>query len=137
MMKYLTGVVEIFGIVYLRFTILPRVWCVWLVAVNSACIFFIQHVEAQLVLGVTLLAVLLQGVIYQRTGFTRIMGAVHLAWIPMFIWMAGRIDVISQNKELSVWLVILLLTNFISLLIDGIDMTRYVKGERAPHYSWK
>lgn len=136
MYQFIKSVLEIFGIVYLRFRALPRVWCVWLVAVNAVCLFFIQHVEAQVVLGVTLLSVILQALIYQRIGFTRILGVVHLFWIPMFAWMGLRVDAIAQSPELSTWLIVLFATNAVSLFIDATDIIRYVRGERTPHYYW-
>ncbi|MBO6510269.1 MAG: hypothetical protein JJ979_17625 [Roseibium sp.] len=136
MSKFLKNVLEIFGVVYLRFRPLPRLWCVWLVGVNAACLFFIGHIEAQVVLGLTALAVALQAVIYDRTGFTRILGSVHILWIPMFAWMATRLEAIQSDPSLAIWLTILLATNLTSLVIDAIDAVRYLRGERRPHYSW-
>ena len=136
MMKFLQNVLEIFGVVYLRFRLLPRLWCVWLVAVNAACLVFISHTEAQVVLGVTLLSVIAQAFIYQRTGFTRILGIVHIAWIPMFIWMMSRSETIADQPSLAAWLGLLFITNLVSLLIDAIDVARYLSGERQPHYYW-
>ena len=137
MIVLLKAVLEIFGIVYLRFTLLPRLWCVWLVAANATCLFFITHLEAQVVLAVTVVAVALQAIIYQRGGFTRLLGIVHIGWVPMFIWIASRLDNISNHADLQIWLTVLFVTNLVSLLIDAADVTRYVNGERAPHYSWK
>lgn len=137
MNQLIKNILEIFGIVYLRFRILPRIWCVWLVAINTACLFFIDHIEAQVVLGVTLLSVILQAFIYQKTGFTRIMGIVHLSWVPMFAWMGSRIETIAQSPYLAIWLTVLLATNAVSFLIDTIDSIRYIKGERKPHYCWR
>jgi hypothetical protein len=136
MILFLKSILELFGVVYLRFRPLPRVWCVWLVAVNAACLFFIHHIEAQVVLAVTCVAVVVQAMIYQRYGFTRILGSVHLMWIPMFGWMATRMDSIQIDSELKNWLIVLFLTNIISLLIDFSDMVRFMRGERRPHYYW-
>ena len=49
----------------------------WLVAVNGASLAFISTVEAQVVLIVTVVAVVLQSLAYQRIGFTRILGITH------------------------------------------------------------
>lgn len=136
MTNFLKSILEIFGVVYLRFRLVPRLWCVWLVAVNSACLLFISHIEAQVVLAVTLLSVVIQSLIYQKTGFTRVLGIVHVAWIPMFLWLASRTESISENFEMRAWLIVLFLTNLISLLVDTIDVARYIKGERQPHYFW-
>ena len=136
MLKFLKNVMEVFGIVYLRFRIVPRIWCVWLVVANAACLFFITHVEAQVVLAVTGVAVAAQAFIYDRTGFTRILGIVHAMWIPMFAWMATRIDTIQTDPTFAFWLVVLFATNLVSLVVDASDAVRYLRGERSPHYSW-
>lgn len=136
MMEFVTNVLKIFGIVFLRFRPVPRIWNVWLVGVNLMCLYFIGHIEAQVVLVTTLASVVLQGIIYGRIGFTRVLGAGHLLWIPMFAWMATRIDSIAAHPQLETWLIVLAATNALSFLIDLTDVTRFAKGERAPHYRW-
>lgn len=136
-MNFVKNVLEVFGIVYLRFRTVPRIWCVWLVAVNATCLYFIAHIEGQVVLAVTGLAVVIQAFIYQRQGFVRILGSVHAMWIPMFAWMGTRIETISQDPHLATWLAILLATNIVSLIVDLVDATRYLRGERDPYYKWQ
>lgn len=136
MIPFLRHMLEIFGVVFLRFRPVPRLWCVWLVAVNTACLLFIAHVEAQVVLVTTAIAVAVQTHIYQRIGFTRILGSTHLLWLPMFTWMATRIDTISAEPGLARWLVVLFITNLVSLAVDTADAIRFLRGERAPHYYW-
>lgn len=136
MMKFMKDMLELFGIIYLRFRPVPRIWCVWLVAVNAACLFFISHLEAQVVLSVTAIAVAIQTGIYQCKGFIRLLGSVHLMWIPMFAWMATRLDTIAQDPDLFAWLALLLATNTVSFIVDTIDSYRFFNGEREPYYHW-
>lgn len=136
-MTFIKNVLELFGIIYLRFRPVPRVWCVWLVAVNAACLYFITHIEGQVVLAVTGLAVVIQTLIYQRNGFVRVLGSAHVMWIPMFAWMATRMDTISSDPQLSTWLLFLLATNTVSFVVDLVDTARYLSGERAPYYRWQ
>ena len=136
MIGFLIRMLELFGVVFLRFRTVPRVWCVWLVGVNLACLYFITHIEAQIVLAATAIAVVAQTLIYQRIGFTRILGSTHALWIPMFIWMATRIDTIMGDPALANWLVLLFATNMVSLVVDTIDAVRFLRGERTPHYRW-
>lgn len=136
MTRFLKHVLELFGIVYLRFRAVPRLWCVWLVGVNAACLLYITHVEAQAVLLVTAIAVSAQALIYGRIGFTRILGAVHLMWVPMFAWFATRAGSIASDPGLAHWIVLLLATNTVSLIVDAVDSIRFLRGERAPHYRW-
>lgn len=136
MIRFLTHMLEIFGVVFLRFRPVPRLWCVWLVGINLACLLFITHIEAQVVLAVTAIAVAGQTLIYRRIGFTRILGTTHILWLPMFAWMAMRIDTIMGEPSLAIWLVLLFATNLVSYVVDTVDAVRFVRGERAPHYRW-
>ena len=135
-MDFVTNILKIFGIVFLRFRLVPRIWNVWLVGVNLMCLYFIGHVEAQVVLGTTLLSVVGQAMIYSRMGFTRVLGIGHLLWIPMFAWLATRLDIIAAYPELQFWIAVLAVTNAVSFVIDAADVARFFKGERAPHYRW-
>jgi len=133
---FVRSILELLGVVLLRFRPVPRVWGWWLVAVNGASLAFIATVEAQVVLAVTVVAILLQSLAYQRIGFTRILGITHCAWIPMFAWLGMRLDHIVLNQPLAIWLSVLLATNTVSLVIDTIDAARFLRGERQPHYYW-
>lgn len=136
MTKFMKNMLEFFGIIYLRFRPVPRIWCVWLVAVNAACLLYITHIEAQVVLAVTGVAVLIQTAMYQRKGFVRLLGSAHLMWIPMFAWIGTRLEVIAQDPDLFAWLALLFATNAVSFVVDTIDSCRFFNGERAPYYHW-
>ena len=136
MIGFLVRMLELFGVVFLRFRPVPRLWCTWLVGVNLACLLFITDIEAQVVLAVTVIAVVAQTLIYQCIGFTRILGTTHILWVPMFAWMATRIDTIVDKPALANWLVLLFATNMISIVVDTIDAVRFLRGERAPYYRW-
>lgn len=136
MTRFFINVAELIGIVFLRFRLVPRVWCVWLVGINAAAIGFISHIEAQVLLLVTLLAVIVQALIYDRIRFTRILGIAHLMWVPLFAWIATRLDLIEPNSAFAYWLAAVAITNAVSLIVDLIDVTRFALGERRPHYQW-
>lgn len=131
------SVFELFGIVLVRFRPVQRIWGAWLVAVNSACLLFIQQIEAQVTLAAVGVAVLAQALIYQRKRFIRLLGVTHVLWIPMLAWIALRLDTIPKEETaFHVWLRMLIVTNAVSLVIDAWDATRFVLGERRPHYVW-
>ena len=115
---------------------LPRVWAIWLMTINLACVAFITHVEAQVALAVAGGASLMMAAVYQRFGFTRILGIFHAAWIPMLAWYALRWDTIQQDQALATWVALVMVTNAISLIVDATDVARFLKGERAPSYAW-
>jgi len=136
MLRFLMQMLELFGVVYLRFRPVPRLWCVWLVGVNAACLLFITHAEAQVVLAVTAVAVAGQTLLYQHMGFTRVLGTTHFLWVPMFAWMATRLDTITNEPGLANWLLLLFVTNLVSLVVDTVDAIRFFRGERTPYYRW-
>lgn len=134
---FLRSVFELFGIVLVRFRPVQRIWGAWLVAVNAACLLFIQHVEAQVTLGAVGVAVLAQALIYQRRRFIRLLGVTHVLWVPMLTWIVLRLDTLpKEDAAFHGWLVTLVATNAVSLAIDTWDATRFVLGERRPHYVW-
>ena len=131
------SVFELFGIVFVRFRPVQRIWGAWLVAVNAACLQFIQHIEAQVTLGAVGVAVLAQALIYQRKRFIRLLGVTHVLWVPMLMWIALRLDTLPKEETaFHGWLIMLIATNAVSLVIDAWDATRFVLGERRPHYVW-
>ena len=131
------SVFELFGIVLVRFRPVQRIWGAWLVAVNSASLLFIQHMEAQVALGAVGVAALAQALIYRRKRFIRLLGLTHAVWIPMLTWMVLRLDTLPKEETgFRVWLVMLIATNAVSLVIDAWDATRFVLGERRPYYAW-
>jgi hypothetical protein len=133
----LRAIYELFGIVLARFRLVPRIWGAWLVAVNSACLFFIGHVEAQVAFVAVGAAALAQALIYQRRRFIRILGTTHILWVPMLIWMVLRLEpAATGGTAFHYWLVLLIATNAVSLAIDAWDATRFALGERRPYYVW-
>lgn len=133
----LRSVVELLGIVLIRFRPVQRIWGTWLIAVNGACLLFMTHIEAQVALAAVGAAVLAQGLIYQRKCFIRLLGVTHIIWVPMLAWMVLRLDALAEGETaLHVWLITIIATNAISLAIDAWDATRFLLGERLPHYVW-
>jgi hypothetical protein len=117
---------------------MQRVWGAWLIAVNAASLLFIQHIEAQVTLGAVGVAALAQALIYQRKGFIRLLGVTHILWVPMLAWIALRLGTVPREEvAFHAWLVTLIATNAVSLAIDAWDATRFVLGERRPHYVWR
>ena len=76
--------------------------------------------------------------IYQRLGFVRLLGIAHVMWIPMLLWFTARLEgAFDSDPIFGSWLLLLMVTNFLSLLVDSVDIARFLRGEKAPHYAWK
>ena len=111
---------------------LPRAWVMLLAAVNMASIAFIGYREAQVVLAAMMLGGIIMEVIYAKLGFVRLLGVAHFHWIPMLLWLYGRLDTVRGYPGMYYWILTLFAVNGISLVVDVIDVGRYVAGERAP-----
>ena len=135
-MKSLNSAKELLGIVMLRFRPVPRIWAVLLIAVNGFSIFFLDTRYGQVVLSATLIGALAMIAIHMRLGFVRLLGIGHVLWIPMLIWIVMDFSRLDPGSFLRYWLSLLIFMNTISLVVDCIDVVRYLRGERASHYSW-
>ena len=135
-MKSMNSAKELLGIVLLRFHLVPRIWAVLLIAVNALSVFFLDTRYGQVALAAILIGVSIMIAIHSRFGFVRLLGVGHALWIPMLIWMALDFSKLAPGSHLRNWLSLLITVNTISLVVDGIDVLRFIRGERAPHYSW-
>ena len=83
---------------------MPFAWLVWLMALVAANmiapLFFIEHLEGQVVLGVFVISAGLMVLLYASRGFTRILGAGHSPWIALLPWLWTRHDLIQPDEWL-------------------------------------
>ena len=109
-----------------------RIWVGLLVVENFlAPIFFITIPEGQVVLGTGMAAVVIQLVIFSRLGFVRLLGLSHAPWIWLVFWLWGRLEAAGLEGALGYWMGALIVVNSLSLVIDVVDLLRYLRGERA------
>jgi len=113
-----------------------RIWMMALMAINMiGPLFFLQHLQGQVVLGVFVISAGFMMFLYASKGFTRILGVGHLPWLGLIPWLWSRHDLIQPDEWLSRWIVAVIVMNGLSLVIDAIDVVRYVRGDRAPTVS--
>ncbi len=114
----------------------PRPGVVWvglLVGANLvAPLFFLRTVEAKVVFGTFLLSGTLMIGLFAALGFVRLLGLGHVLWIPMIAWLLPRLDHATATGAFSSWLFAVVALNGVSLILDSVDVYRYVKGERDP-----
>ncbi len=115
---------------------LPMPWPVWLgllVAVNLAGpIYFFEALEAKVVLAAFLASAALMTAIFASKGFVRLLGIGHIFWVPMVPWLWTRLDQVEPGNLIGYWMIAVVALNGISLIIDAIDVVRYVTGDRKP-----
>ncbi len=113
---------------------MPVHWQLWLmllvIANVVAPLFFLGHLEAQLVLAAILASMMLMTALTGLSGFTRLLGLGHVFWIPLLAFLWTRLDQIPANDAFGIWIRLLMVLNAASLVIDASDVIRYVARDR-------
>ena len=113
-----------------------RVWVILLLAVNLIVpLFYIHTLEAQLTIAAMFAGAITQSRIHARLGFVRLLGIGHIFWVPLVIWLGLRAGTVGLDSLFGIWLASLVLINTVSLVIDAIDVIRFLSGERSPTVS--
>ena len=116
--------------------LMPRPWLAWLGLLLAAnvvgSLVFIGTLEAKAVITAVLIGVTIQMWIFSAKGFVRLLGIGHLPWVPMIPWLWNRLDHAVPGSPFSYWLAAVMILDGLSLVIDAVDVLRYVRGERAP-----
>ena len=108
-----------------------RLWLVLLLAANLAApLFFLDRLEAQAALAALAASMVLMTALTGLTGFTRLLGIDHLPWIPMIAWLWSRLDQIPTDDAFGVWVRVVIALNSFSLVLDTVDVGRYIAGDR-------
>ncbi len=108
-----------------------RLWLLLLVMVNLVIpLFFLNRFEAHIVLAAFLASMMLMTGLTALSGFTRLVGLGHILWIPMLAWLWMRLDQIPGEDIFGIWVRILMILNGISLVLDAVDVSRYIGGDR-------
>ncbi len=108
-----------------------QLWLVLLLTVNLVVtLFFIDRLEAQVIVGALLASALFMTILTGVSGFSRLLGLGHIFWIPLlyFLWM--RLGQIPADDFFGIWVRTLITLNAASLVIDFIDVARYIAGDR-------
>jgi len=74
-----------------------------------------------------------------KRGFVRLLGSGHVLMIPMLVWFVfWRIDAVSlpEDRLFYNWLWLVIVTDTICVVVDIVEVTRYLKGDSEPSYIW-
>ncbi len=111
---------------------MPKTWQAWIglmLLLNAVVpLVYFGHTEGKVVFAVFVVSAVLMMAIHYAMGFVRLIGAGHFVWFPLIAWLVPRLDNVDDTVRL--WLIALIAVNGISLIIDVIDVVRYLRGER-------
>ena len=109
-----------------------RLWVGLMVIFNMIIpLFFLERLEAQVVLAAIMASMALMTLITATTGFSRLLGLGHIFWVPLLFFLWTHLDQIPPNDGFGVWVRSLMVINAASLILDGVDVFRYLAGERG------
>ncbi len=114
---------------------MPLPWQAWLLALVSANLiaplFFLGRVEAQVVAALVVSMVLMT-ILTGRFGFSRILGLGHIiAWVPLLAFLWSRLTDAPASDSFGLWLRAVIALDAASLVIDAVDVARFLAGDRA------
>ena len=117
--------------------LMPKPWLAWLgslVFINILIpLYFIHTLEAKVVLIAIICSMTIMTAIFSAKGFVRLLGIGHIAWVPMIPWLFTSLGEISLDNPFGYWLLAIIIMNSLTLIIDTIDVIRYIRGERRPY----
>ncbi len=106
-----------------------RLWLAWIGGVNMFGLFFMEHRQAQLTLLALMGSFGLGVVVFKASGFTRLLGLMHIFWFALIPFLWTSLPQI-ESETFGTWIRIVLITNAACLVIDVIDVVRYIFGDR-------
>ncbi len=109
-----------------------RLWLLLLVALNAlAPMFFLPRVEAVATLGAMVLSMGLMTLLTHWSGFSRLLGLGHIAWIPLLIFLWTQLGSAPASDPFGLWIRAVIVVDAVSLVIDASDVVRWLTGDRG------
>ncbi|MEO1266874.1 MAG: hypothetical protein AAFX99_02185 [Myxococcota bacterium] len=104
-------------------------WLVLMVTLNLVMpLIFISHTEAQATLFFMMVSGVIAIAVVGALGFVRLVGLMHIGWFILIPYLAFRIG--EAEGLFYGWMLATLIVNSICLVIDVVDVGRYLAGER-------
>ena len=117
----------------LRFPLGVKVWMLVLITANFFVpLFLLPRIAAVVVIATFLAGFGLMVWITKVSGFTRLLGLGHVLWIPLVIYAWSLLGTPDDSGVYGYWLRALIAVNTVSLIVDAIDVARYLRGDRRP-----
>lgn len=112
-----------------------RVWIYWMMFINIIALpFAFTRSEARVILVAFFLAAVFMMWLAGAYGYERILGLAHVVfWTPLVIYLIARYrnGDVPRTSLYGRYVLVVILTNTASLVIDYVDVARYLLGERS------
>jgi len=109
-------------------------WVMVLMVMNTLSVLFLKRVEARWVLAAWIPNGIFMSFLFTQVGYTRMLGLSHVVfWTPLLIYLWRRRAHWNVAGSLTgKWLVGLFVVNLASLVVDYLDVIRYLMGDHTP-----
>lgn len=124
-----------------------QAWVMGLVVANLAALLFVvgrregrwfARPEPIAIVASFIAAALFMGWLYEQVGYVRLLGLAHLlCWGPVWVWILSRRRAIGTRTHFGKYVHVYLVIAGASLLIDGIDVLRYLVGDGELLGRWR
>lgn len=109
-----------------------KAWVFWMMVLNTASIVFIKRTEARVCLAVWIPNGITMTLMAEEFGYVRLLGLSHIVWwTPFVIYLFLRRKELDPATWFGRWALAVLVTNTLSLVVDYIDVIRYIAGDRG------
>ena len=116
----------------LKFPVGVKLWLLVLLVANFLIpLLLLPRLEATVVLATFFASFGLMVLITRLSGFTRLLGLGHILLIPLIFYLWGPLGGAEDSGLYSIWLRGLIAVNTVCVLLDAIDIARYLRGDRG------
>jgi len=107
-----------------------QAWVFWMGLVNTASILFVARREGWVTLAVWIGNGLFMMWLFELAGYVRLLGLSHVIfWTPLLGYLYHRLPNLPRRSATGAWVRVLIATNAVSLVIDYLDVIRYLLGD--------
>jgi len=99
------------------------IWVNWLVAINMSSVFFWNKKISKIIFVTFMLSAVSMMGLYSIFGYEKILGAGHILWIPLLIFILSKLG--GTDGRFKKYVVILSISIMISLVLDVADVYKY------------
>lgn len=115
----------------------PIHWVIWMNLMGlmnfGAIIFVLKDVRARVVVLTMICNLIFMSLLFTQFGYTRILGLSHIVfWTPLLVYLWKKRASFPSHIWATRWMWGVMIVNGVSLIIDYMDVMRYVLGDKAP-----
>lgn len=108
-----------------------QAWVYWMMVLNSAALLFLRYPQGKAVLAAWVGNIITMSILFEMVGYVRLLGLSHVIWWTPLVIYLFRSRASFPAGLAATWLWVLLITNSASLVVDYIDVLRYLMGDGA------